>query len=504
MDASLEKSCLEEISHTVLDSQQKISVRSISNNYGLNFLDAVKILQQWLDKNGTKANLVKEFIVRGFDPKQGGAFITVVNEKKLKVVQSKVSRISSVLYAVEVAAESSRKLVIPEEQEFSVINLPLRSDKRDVHVFTPAANPPPAAAAAVKQESKSKIKSMFAAGASKPKQESPKPDTVKEEKQSPPAATGKKDTAKATSPQKSPSKGSPSKKKDAKKAVSGKASIASFFSNKPGASKPMPVASAGSSAAVEVKKEKESPKEAKEPKKEERMTNGKREDTPRWKRMISDESDGDDVIPNTPQAKKEPAKKGGRKTLALKKKGTSKANPSKRSRILQVVDSSEEEEEEEDETRNLSEPEERLIKFDVDESEDAEMKDDEDAEEKKKKEQQLSPEKPVENDSNSLNRKRAKVKKLVTKNYMDEEGYMTTIKNYVMVSASEDEDDGDASNNNTAEGKKATAEEEPVASGGGDKNSTSNAKPANKKPSKVTPPTPKTKQGSIMSFFSKK
>lgn len=73
-----------------------------------------------------------------------------------------------------------------------------------------------------------------------------------------------------------------------------------------------------------------------------------------------------------------------------------------------------------------------------------------------------------------------------------------------MVSASEDED-GDASHNKAGEGKKAeTAEKEPVASGGGNKNSKSDAKPANKKPSKVTPPTPKTKQGSIMSFFSKK
>lgn len=497
MDASLKKSCLEEINHTVLDSQQKISVRTISNNYGLKFLDAVNILQQWIEKNDTKAPLVKEYIVRGFDSNRGGAFITIVSEKKLQALQSKVSQMSSVLYAVEVPAKSSRKLIIPEEQEFRVINLPLQSDKRTVKVFSPTANPKPAAATSVKQETKPKINSMFATNASKPKQEPPKPATVKDKKESPPTSTDKKDTAKVASPSKSPSKVSPNKKKDAKKVVSAKASIASFFSNKPGASKPMSVNSSSSSPITEVKKEKESPKKVKEAIKSDRMLNGKREDTPRWKRMISDESDGDDVIPNTPQAKQEPVKKGGRKTQALKKQATSKANPSKRSRILQVEDSSEEEEEE-----NLREPEERLIKFDVDESEDANMKDSDDEDENKKTKKELSPEKAVQSDTSDLNRKRAKVKKLVTKNFMGDDGYMTTIKEYVMVSASEDED-GDASNNNMAEGKK-TAETESVSNGGVDKGSKSDAKPATKKPNKVTPPTPKTKQGSIMSFFSKK
>lgn len=490
MDATLEMSCLEEISHTVLDDQQKISVRSISNNYGLNFLDAVKVLQQWIDKNGAKANLLKEFIVRGIDAKRGGAFITVANEKKLKSIQDKASQVSSVLYAVEVQSESSRSLNIPQEQEFKVINLPLKSDKRDVKVFIPA-EPTPSASA--KQESKPKANSMFAAsGASKPKAEAPKPTPapVKEEKHSPPA---KQEVAKTSPPQKSPSKGSPSKKKDAKKPVSGKASIASFFSNKPAAPKPAPSTPASSStSAPDVKEEKTSPKEEQAPKEKTKIANGKHEDTPRWKRMISDESDGDDVVPSTPQEKKEPRKRAGKKTLATKKGTDTKGNPSKRSRILQVEDSSEEEEEDED--RNMREPEEKMINFDTDEGEAEDVK----MEEKK----QLTPEKPVENDSNSLNRKgRAKVKKQVTRNFMDEEGYMTTIKEYVMVSASEDEEGGEeVPAKKSTDEKKTTNAKEPTTNS----KAKADSKAAGKKAEKVTPPAPKTKQGSIMSFFSKK
>ncbi|EAT44727.1 AAEL003935-PA [Aedes aegypti] len=481
MDATLEKSCIEEISHTVLDAQQKISVRSISNNYGLNFLDAVKVLQKWIDNNSGKANLLKEFIVRGIDAKRGGAFITVASEKKLKTIQDKASQISSVLYAVEVQSESSRPLHIPEEQEFKVINLPLASDKRDVKVFIPAEPTP--ASTSVKQESKPKINSMFAASASKPKQETPKPTSVpvKEEKTSPPA---KQEAAKTSPPQKSPTKGSPSKKKDAKKPVSGKASIASFFSNKPTASKPAPSTPANSSKPADVKKEKPSPKED-QPSKKEKV----HEDTPRWKRMISDESDGDDVVPNTPQETKEPKKRGGKKSLAFKKGADAKGrNPSKRSRILQVEDSSEEEE---DEDRNMREKEEKTIEFDTEEEQDVQM------EEKK----QLTPEKPVENDSNSLNRKgRAKVKKLVTRNFMDEEGYMTTIKEYVMVSASEDEAEEESRTKSSSDEKKKTDVKDSAPSG----KKKAETKTADKKAEKVTPPAAKTKQGSIMSFFSKK
>ncbi|XP_062551993.1 neurofilament medium polypeptide-like [Armigeres subalbatus] len=485
MDATLEKSCFEEISHTVLDSQQKISVRSISNNYGLNFMDAVKILQQWIDRNNAKANLLKEFIVRGIDTKRGGPFITVATEKRLKKIQDKADQVSSVLYAVEIASESSRSLNIPEEQEFKVINLPLKSEKRDVKIFTPAE---PAVASNVKQEPKSKINSMFGASVAKPSHQTPKavPGPIKEEKQSPPV---KQETTKVSPPQKSPTKGSPTKKKDAKKPVSGKASIASFFSNKPSTAKAAPSTPESS---AELKKEKMSPQEE-QPAKTEKIMNGKHEDTPRWKRMISDESDGDDVVPNTPQETKEPKKRGAKKPLASKKGSVAKGNPSKRSRILQVEDSSEEEEEED---RNMREPEEeKTIKFDTDDEEDVQMV--EEVEEQK----HLSPEKPVENDSNSLNRKgRAKVKKLVTRNHLDDEGYMATVKEYVMVS--EDELENDNANNNQPEEKKVSADNQKESTDSS--KSKSDSKAADKKQSKVTPPAAKTKQGSIMSFFTKK
>uniref|UniRef100_A0A1Q3EXT8 DNA polymerase delta subunit 3 n=1 Tax=Culex tarsalis TaxID=7177 RepID=A0A1Q3EXT8_CULTA len=493
MDTAVEKSCLDEISHTVLDSKGKISVRTLSNNYEISFADAVKVLQRWIDANGSKAKLAPEFIVRGTDSK-GIPFITVANEKRLKTIKAKAERVSSMLYALEVASESSRKLNVPVDQEFRAISLPLTTEKRDVKVFVPSETK--AAPPVVKQEAKPK--SLFGAAASSskavPKAEPAKAVAVKEEKQSPPAApTAVKKEPTPTKPAGSPTKVSPSKKKDAKKPVAtGKSSIASFFSNKPAAaaksaaSKPAekPVEKP---AEVKVKEEKPSPKqESKKPAKE--------DETQRWKRMISDESSGDDeVIPNTPQDKKPEKKKGGRKPMTFKKgaaAATSKANPSKKSRILQVEDSSEEEEDEVD--RGLKEPEERLVAFEVEESDDAEMKD----------VKELSPEKPVENDSSSANRGRAKVKKLVTKTFMDEEGYLTTIKEYQMVSASEDEGESEAAaatNNNKAE---------PVANGkkeGSTGKGKSESKATDKKAaSKVTPPTPKTKQGSIMSFFAKK
>ncbi|XP_039437804.1 DNA polymerase delta subunit 3 [Culex pipiens pallens] len=486
MDTAVEKSCLDEISHTVLDSKGKISVRTLSNNYEISFADAVKVLQRWIDANGAKAKLSPEFIVRGTDSK-GTPFITVANEKRLKVIKAKAEQVSSMLYALEVASECGGKLNIPVDQEFRAISLPLKTDKRDVKVFVPVASAP--AAPVVKQEAKPK--SIFGASGSKvaPKAEPAKAPAVKEEKQSPPPAVEVKKESPPKKTASSPTKVSPSKKKDAKKPVAtGKSSIASFFSNKPGAAKPAapkPVEKpVEKPAEVKVKEEKPSPKpDAKKPTKE--------DETPRWKRMISDESSGDDeVIPSTPQDKKPEKKKGGVRKPMTVKKGAGKANPSKKSRIVQVVDSSEEEEEED---RALKEPEERLVAFEVEESDDAEMKD----------VQELSPEKPVENDSSSANRGRAKVKKLVTKTFMDEEGYLTTIKEYQMVSASEDEGEGESATTTNNNNSETNGKKESTATGKTGKSEPKTDKKA-APASKVTPPTPKTKQGSIMSFFAKK
>ncbi|XP_058451068.1 DNA polymerase delta subunit 3 [Malaya genurostris] len=480
MEPVLEKTCMEEISHTVLDSQQKMSVRTISNNYGLNFAEAVAILQKWIEKNANKTKLIKEFIVRGIDSQKGCAFITVASERKLKSIQSKAKQVNNSLYSVEVASESSRKITVPEDQEFKVINLPLETDKRNIKTFVPAELPP----ATIKKEPKSKMNSMFTAGPSKSvtKQEPPKP-TIKEEKQSSPPTTAKKqESTQSSSPKKSPTKGSPSKKKDAKKPVTGKASIASFFSNKPASSKP------AAASTVTVKEEKVSPTE-KLTEEKKLNGNGHQDESLRWKRMISDESDDDDVVPNTPQDKKE-HKKGGsvKKPLTFKKTAANKkgANPSKKSRILQIEDSSEDEADE----KNLEEPKEREIQFDIGISQDVDMKEDEVT--------NTSPVKTSENDSNETQRKKAKVKKLVTKTFQDEEGYLITEKVYEMVSASEDEAD-DVSNNNAATRKDVPKESLP--NGRSDKK---HSKATDEKVGKATPPTPKTKQGSIMSFFSKK
>ncbi|XP_053693413.1 DNA polymerase delta subunit 3 [Sabethes cyaneus] len=470
MDAVMEKTCYDDISHTVLDARHKMTVRSISNNYGLSFGDAVKVLQQWIDKNSAKAKLIKEYIIRGVFAQQGNAFITVVNEQKLKTIESKTKRISSMLYSVELAAESSRPLNIPEEQEFRVINLSLQADKRSIEVFTPKDTPP----VTVKQEPKSKITSMFSAGTSKT---DAKPASVKEEKLSPKAAV-KQESPTAGSPKKSPVKTSPTKKRDAKKPVTGKGSIASFFNNKPATK------TAASPVPSLVKQEKFTPK--KEESREETKTNGKREDeSQRWKRMISDESDDDDVIPNTPQDKKtQPKKTASKKLIGSKKESKQKKeNPSKKSRIMQIDDSSEDEEE-----KPPKEPEEREVQFDAEESNDVEMKETE--------KQASSPEQSAQS---ATDRKKAMVKKMVTRTFQDEEGYLITVKEYEMVEEDEADEASGKNNNNDASEKKATQNGTVDHSKG-----KTSEKVVDKKPAKVTPPTPKTKQGSITSFFSKK
>ncbi|XP_055592249.1 DNA polymerase delta subunit 3-like [Uranotaenia lowii] len=488
MDAALEKSCLEGISHTVIDSNAKISVRSISNNYGLNFADAVKILQKWIDANGKKNKLSKEFIVRGIDGREsskGCPFITLADERKLKSIQTKANDVTSVLYSVEVASESGRRITVPDEQDFRMINLPLKTEKRDVKVFTPAET-----SAVVKQETKPKVNYLFGSSSSTsskaPIKSEPKP-TASEVKQSSPTKSAP--VTKSSSPQKSPSKNSPGKKSNNKKPVSGKASIASFFSNQP-----TKAAKSSTASAPEVKTEKVSPKV--EPKVETPSSVEKKKseesEQPRWKRMISDESEGDDdVVPSTPQEKKEPKKRGpaNKKVATAKKVAAKNANPSKKSRIMQIEDSSEEEEDDED--KKMRDREERQVKLELSEDEDVEMKTTNGA-----ANVDLSPEKPVENDANHNNKKRIRVKKEVTRTFMDEEGYLTTEKTFEMVSASEDEAD-DTTSKTSGGGKKAGSDSAAETKGKVDSKEKKTA-------SKVTPPTPKTKQGSIMSFFSKK
>lgn len=70
-----------------------------------------------------------------------------------------------------------------------------------------------------------------------------------------------------------------------------------------------------------------------------------------------------------------------------------------------------------------------------------------------------------------------------------------------MVSASEDEEGGEeVPAKNSSDEKKTTNAKEPTTNG----KAKADSKAAGKKAEKVTPPAPKTKQGSIMSFFSKK
>lgn len=323
------------------------------------------------------------------------------------------------LYSVEVASDV-RPLNVSNDNEFNVIRLRLESQKRQIEQASSTTAPqttPKPAPAPVKQEQKPSKPSMFAATS---KQQPP----VKEEKQSPPAkAQVKPEPKTAASPPKASPKTQSPKKQDAKKAVTGKGSISSFFSAKPAGTAPKP---APTSVPVKQEPQSPAPEPAKKEQKDEKAVEKSVEKS--RKRTITDdeEEEEEDVIPSTPQEDKKQRgdkskKRNTGKPLLQRKKNPS--NPSKKSRLLQICDSSSDEEADGREAgAAIEQRSERLVEFDEETPMETEI------EENKKEEGRkpsLSPEKPVENDSNSVNRNRGKVKKLVTKTYTDEEGYLS-------------------------------------------------------------------------------
>uniref|UniRef100_A0A182K0W9 DNA polymerase delta subunit 3 n=1 Tax=Anopheles christyi TaxID=43041 RepID=A0A182K0W9_9DIPT len=482
MDVELLKTCQREIGHIVFDANEKISTRRISNTWSLDSKQSLEVLQKWVDSQKEPKKLAKEYVVRGAD-KNGNVFITLVNEERLEKIIQKYPKCSKMLYSVEVASDV-RPLNVSNDNEFSVIRLRLDTQKRQIEQAPSTSQPTPKTTTApVKHEQKPSKPNMFSMANKQP--------AVKEEKQSPPPPPAQKASVKPEPKTASPPKVSPktqSPKKDTKaKAVTGKGSISSFFSSKPTSSQ----SSAPKAFPAPIKPEPQSP--APEPAKKEKKTEKPMEKT--RKRTITDDEEAteedEDVIPSTPQEDKKRGDKSKKrntgKPLLQRKKNTS--NPSKKSRLLEICDSSSDEEmdgkEAADEQRS-----ERLVKFD--EEMPMEMEVDEKREEESRK-PSLSPEKPVENDSNSVNRGRGKVKKLVTKTYTDEEGYLITVKDYEMVSDEESTENG-------VEKEKTT----PSAATTKPKASIASQGKASSIEKKATPPTPKTKQGSIMSFFAKK
>lgn len=467
MDAELLKTCHREIGHIVFDANEKITTRRISNTWSLDSKQALDVLQQWLEEQKGPKKLTVEYVVRGID-KNGNLFITLANAEKMEKVSKSFPQCTKMLYSVEIASDV-RPLNVVNDNEFSVMNIRLNSEKRQIaHESSQKPAPKEAPAAPVKQEPKPSKPNMFAMGSKPP---------VKEEKRSPPATPTVQPEPKTASPPKaSPKTQSP--KKDTKKVVAtGKGAISSFFSSKP-------TQSAAASKAAPIKQEPPSPAPktvAKETTKPEPPV--KKEEKTRKRTHTEDDEateEDEDVIPNTPQEdrKRTDSKKRASKKPLLQRKKAS--NPSKKSRLLEICDSSSDEEL--DGKEAAEQRKERLVELD-----DEEMGEPEKEEEARK--QSLSPEKPVENDSNSVNRNRGKVKKLITKTYTDEKGYLITVKEYEMVS--EDE------SSTATEKEIATPTETTKPKAGTQSKASSGEK-------KATPPTPKTKQGSIMSFFAKK
>uniref|UniRef100_A0A182M7J2 DNA polymerase delta subunit 3 n=1 Tax=Anopheles culicifacies TaxID=139723 RepID=A0A182M7J2_9DIPT len=461
MDAELLKTCHREIGHIVFDANEKITTRRISNTWNLDCKQSLDILQNWLEDQKGEKKLSLEYVVRGID-KNGNVFITLANEQKTKRVCELYPKCSKMLYSVEIASDV-RPLNVSNDNEFSAINIRLNSEKRqlDTGSSQPAQTPPPAP---VKQDAKPVKPNMFSMASKAP---------VKEQKPSPPStpAVVKTEPKTASPPKASPKVQSP--KKETKKTVTtGKGAISSFFSSKPAQT---------SAPKAPVKQEPQSPA-PKVPEPEKKPEPTKQEEKSRKRTITDDEATEEDeeVIPNTPQEdkKRNDGKKRTSKPLLQRKK---QSNPSKKSRILQICDSSSDEEM--DGKEAAEQRSERLVEFDEEMAEPGPEKED--------ARKSLSPEKPVENDSNSVNRNRGKVKKLVTKTFTDEKGYLITVKDYEMVS--EDESAGNGVETEMA----APAATKPKAALG----SSQGKGPSAEK--KATPPTPKTKQGSIMSFFAK-
>lgn len=331
MDSSTKKACLEEISFLVLDSEKKVSVNTISNNWDVPMKKSQELLNEWIELQKGK-EFTKEYLVQGIDF-DGNCFISLVSDKKLDFVKSKMEKMGSNVYSIETSSNSKR-LEIQDLVEVKMMRLVIKTEERDLEAI-PEPEP-------IREEIKPAVKvnkpSMFA--------------PVKKEEKSPKKVSPKKESPKETI-----------------KPVASKG-IASFFSAKPATTN-------GSKKIEETKKEKVSPEvktektipkvvekkksplepkviekkktpETKEEKKKpvssdkKTKTNKKTENLNSLKRTLaeingSEESD-EEAIPGTPQEKKVVQnRKRSRPAKSTK-------NESKNTKRIVTVDSSSDEE----------------------------------------------------------------------------------------------------------------------------------------------------------------
>ncbi|XP_058059803.1 nucleolar protein dao-5-like [Anopheles bellator] len=463
MDTELLKTCNREIAQLVYDANEKVTVRQISNTWHIDCRQSVEILQRWIDAQSGKSKLSLEYILRGVD-RNGNVFMTLANGEKYAKISQKYPGCTKTLYSVEVHSEV-RPLNITADREFAVIKLRLEPEKRQVDQRPPPASLPTQPAVSIKQ-GKKPARNLFA-------KVTPKVAEVKETKSSPPSVAIKAEpkTSPPSATKTSPKKPSP-KKDQTRKPATGKGAISSFF-----AAKPVQAAAPKPAVDAPVKQESEAPYTKPTTVNGDSVPEQKQEHS-RKRTIPDDDEEDDEAIPNTPQEEKRVAKKKRASKPALQRK--KQTNPSKKSRIYELCDSSSDDEET---GGGAEQRKERLVEF-----EDLTDEQPMEVQEEQTQQKSVSPEKPTENDSNSANRTRAKVKKPVVRTYQGEDGYMVTVKEFEMVSDDECPPAMDEAGKLTVNGKETP-------------NSNAQAVPPE---TKETPPTPKTKQGSITSFFVKK
>ncbi|CRK94124.1 CLUMA_CG007647, isoform A [Clunio marinus] len=311
MESTTEKSCLEEISTLVFDSCEKVTLKTISNNWMIKTDVAKDVLSKWLDQNKKKDLEIEiEYLVTGLNP-QGTFSISIATKEKKSLLEKKWKNFGSWIYSVEIKS-SSRKLNLPDYEPIKMKNILLKAgNHRDLHIPKIATVKQEPIAKAEPPKAKTPFNVIKPATKVEIKKENPKPVAISEEK-----------VVKEISPNKPQQKASSKTANSKNQKPVTKGSISSFFNSKPSSSK----ASVEKPSEVVVKKEEKAP-----------------------------EADVIVVTPEKKSQKKEASKK--KKTIKLKETANNK-----RSRIRVMQDSSDDDQE--DEEKDSEEPESKLIKFD--------------------------------------------------------------------------------------------------------------------------------------------
>lgn len=385
MDSSTKKACLEEISFLVLDSEKKVSVNTISNNWDVSMKQSQELLDEWIELQKGK-DFTKEYLIQGIDFK-GNCFISLVSDKKLDFVKSKMEKFVCTVYTIETSS-SSKRLEVPDLVEVKMMNLVIKTEERDLEAL-PEPEP-------IREEVKPAVKitkpSMFA--------------PVKKQEKSPKKVSPKKESPKETI-----------------KPVASKG-IASFFSAKPSTTndtkkeKVSPEVKAEKTIPKVVEKKK-SPepkvvekKKTPEPKEEKKKpvssdkkskTNKETENLNSLKRTLAEingsEDSDEETIPGTPQEKKVVQNR-------------------KRSRPAKS-------------TKNQSKNTKRIVT--VDSSSDEEMEvivADDDVEEEIKEEPVIDVNKNESKKAENGSKKRCIRKRMVQKTFEDEDGYFSELNQF--------------------------------------------------------------------------